>query len=101
MNLAVIQMASQADIATNLATATRLLEQAAVAGAKLAVLPENFAAMGRSDLARVGRDEAEGLGQSCHGWRAQPPSSVCGWSVAPCRFRLMASRRARSVPVRC
>ncbi len=62
MTLAVIQMASQADIQANLAKARRLLERAAEAGAQLAVLPENFAAMGRTDLPAVGRAEAEGVG---------------------------------------
>ncbi len=62
MTLAVIQMASQADIQANLATARTLLEQAAADGAQLAVLPENFAAMGRHDLPAVGRAEAEGAG---------------------------------------
>ncbi|MFI8741144.1 carbon-nitrogen hydrolase family protein [Stutzerimonas zhaodongensis] len=62
MTLAVIQMASQADILANLANARRLLERAAEADAQLAVLPENFAAMGRTDLRAVGRAEAEGIG---------------------------------------
>nr|WP_267908720.1 carbon-nitrogen hydrolase family protein [Stutzerimonas stutzeri] len=62
VTLAVIQMASQADILANLANARRLLERAAEAGAQLAVLPENFAAMGRTDLPAVGRAEAEGIG---------------------------------------
>lgn len=62
MTLAVIQMASQADIRANLANARRLLQRAAEAGAQLAVLPENFAAMGRTDLPAVGRAEAEGVG---------------------------------------
>ena len=62
MTLAVIQMASQADIQANLANARRLLESSAEAGAQLAVLPENFAAMGRADLPAVGRAEAEGAG---------------------------------------
>ena len=51
MSLAVIQMVSQDDVLANLAAARRLLQQAAEAGARLAVLPENFAAMGRRDLA--------------------------------------------------
>ena len=46
MSFAVIQMASQDDIAANLQQARRLLEQAAAGGARLAVLPENFAALG-------------------------------------------------------
>ncbi|MGY2299990.1 carbon-nitrogen hydrolase family protein, partial [Pseudomonas yamanorum] len=55
MSFAVIQMVSQSDVLANLAQARRLLEQAAVDGAKLAVLPENFAAMGRRDVADIGR----------------------------------------------
>jgi predicted amidohydrolase len=62
MSFAVIQMVSQSDIQANLAQARRLLEQAAAAGAKLAVLPENFAAMGRRDVAEIGRAEAMGEG---------------------------------------
>ncbi len=55
MSIAVIQMVSQDDVTANLAAARRLLEQAAEGGARLAVLPENFAAMGRRDLAELGR----------------------------------------------
>lgn len=62
MSLAVIQMVSQDDVLANLAAARRLLEQAAEGGARLAVLPENFAAMGRRDLADLGRAEAMGEG---------------------------------------
>ncbi|MBB1607814.1 MULTISPECIES: carbon-nitrogen hydrolase family protein [unclassified Pseudomonas] len=62
MSLAVIQMVSQDDVPANLAAARRLLEQAAEGGARLAVLPENFAAMGRRDLAELGRAEALGEG---------------------------------------
>jgi predicted amidohydrolase len=62
MSFAVIQMVSQSDVLGNLAQARRLLEQAAASGAKLAVLPENFAAMGRRDVAAIGRAEALGEG---------------------------------------
>ena len=62
MSIAVIQMVSQDDVLANLAAARRLLEQAARDGARLAVLPENFAAMGRRDLADLGRAEAKGHG---------------------------------------
>ena len=58
MSLAVIQMVSQAHIEHNLARAAALLERAAVAGARLAVLPENFAAMGHPDVAALARAEA-------------------------------------------
>jgi len=46
MSFAVIQMVSQSDVLANLAQARRLLEQAAAKGARLAVLPENFARHG-------------------------------------------------------
>lgn len=62
MSLAVIQMVSGTDVPGNLAQARRLLEQAAEGGAKLAVLPENFAAMGRRDTAAIGLAEAVGEG---------------------------------------
>jgi predicted amidohydrolase len=62
MSFAVIQMVSQSDVEGNLAQARSLLEQAAASGAKLAVLPENFAAMGRRDIAAIGRAEASGEG---------------------------------------
>jgi predicted amidohydrolase len=62
MSFAVIQMVSQSDVEGNLAQARALLEQAAASGAKLAVLPENFAAMGRRDVAAIGRAEALGEG---------------------------------------
>lgn len=81
MNLAVIQMVSQTDIQTNLAAARRLLEQAAEAGARLAVLPENFAAMGRSDLVALGRAEAEGAGPILP-WLKQAARDLSLWIVA-------------------
>ena len=81
MTLAVIQMASQADITMNLATARRLLEQAAEEGARLAVLPENFAAMGRPDLPAVGRAEAEGAGPILP-WLKRTARDLRLWIVA-------------------
>lgn len=62
MDFAVIQMVGQRDVLANLAAARRLLEQAASGGARLAVLPENFAAMGRSDVVALGQAEALGEG---------------------------------------
>lgn len=62
MTFSVIQMVSQSDVLANLARARALLERAAEGGARLAVLPENFAAMGRRDVAAIGRAEALGEG---------------------------------------
>lgn len=81
MSLAVIQMVSQDDVLANLAAAHRLLQQAAEAGARLAVLPENFAAMGRRDLAALGRAEAEGQGPILP-WLRQSARDLGLWIVA-------------------
>jgi len=81
MTLAVIQMVSQADVLANLAQARQLLEQAAAQGARLAVLPENFAAMGRSDQAALGRAEAQGEGVILP-WLQQTTRDLGLWLVA-------------------
>jgi len=51
--LAAIQMVSGPSVAGNLATAAELLGRAAAGGAQLAVLPENFALMGRGEGDKV------------------------------------------------
>ena len=81
MSFAVIQMVSQDDVLANLAAARVLLEQAAADGARLAVLPENFAAMGRRDLAALGRAEALGEGPILP-WLAQAARELQLWIVA-------------------
>jgi len=81
MSLAVIQMASGADVGENLAVARRLLEQAAQQGARFALLPENFAAMGRCDIAALARAEAEGSG-SILPWLKQTCRELNLWLVA-------------------
>ncbi|MBX9913913.1 MAG: carbon-nitrogen hydrolase family protein [Pseudomonadaceae bacterium] len=81
MSVAVIQMVSQDDVLANLTAARTLLEQAAVGGARLAVLPENFAAMGRRDLAALGRAEALGEGPILP-WLAQAARELQLWIVA-------------------
>jgi len=81
MNLAVIQMVSQDDVLANLARARHMLEQAAGNGARLAVLPENFAAMGRRDLAALGRSEALGQGPILP-WLKQAARDLKLWIVA-------------------
>lgn len=81
MTLAVIQMVSQTDVLANLAQARLLLEQAAKQGARLAVLPENFAAMGLRDLAALGRAEALGEGPILP-WLQQVARDLGLWIVA-------------------
>ncbi len=81
MSLSVIQMASQADVQSNLKIARRLLERAAEQGARLAVLPENFAAMGHADPLALGRAEAQGAGPILP-WLGQAARDLGLWIVA-------------------
>jgi len=60
--VAAIQMASGPNVNANLLEAARLLKKAAEAGAKLVVLPENFALMGMSEFDKVKLREADGQG---------------------------------------
>lgn len=60
--MAAIQMVSGTSVAENLATAAALLAQAAAQGARLAVLPENFALMDRQEAGKQAVSEAEGEG---------------------------------------
>ena len=58
MKVAALQMTSGMDVAENLSTAARLLESVAARGSRLAVLPENFAFMGRQDADKRALAEA-------------------------------------------
>lgn len=60
--VAAIQMVSRAERDTNLAAAGEQLRQAAEAGARLAVLPENFAFMGQRESDKLAIAEADGVG---------------------------------------
>ena len=62
MRVAALQMTSGTAVAQNLATAQRLLERAARGGAQLALLPENFAFMGRSEADKRAIAEVAGAG---------------------------------------
>jgi len=62
MKVAAIQMVSGTSVQANLDSARRLLEQAAVAGAELAVLPEYFCLMGRDDRDKLAAREPFGQG---------------------------------------
>ena len=61
MKLAAIQMTSGADLVDNLDMASRNVNEAALAGADLVVLPENFSLMAgkHSDRLRAARAEDE------------------------------------------
>ena len=62
MKVAVIQMLSGLDRDTNLMHAQALLAQAAQAGAQLALLPENFAQMGKREEDKLSIAESVGEG---------------------------------------
>ncbi len=59
---AAIQMASSPNVSANLMRAGQLVAEAAKAGAKLVVLPENFALMGTDEYDKVKIREKEGEG---------------------------------------
>jgi len=62
-NIACIQMASSPNVGANLLEAERLINEAAGRGARLVVLPENFAIMGINEREKVAVREAEGIGE--------------------------------------
>ncbi len=59
---AVVQMVSGSEVAANLASAGRLIERAAQAGARLVALPENFALLGRREHDKLAVAETDGAG---------------------------------------
>lgn len=62
MKIAALQMVSTPRVADNLATARRLMAQAAADGARLVALPEYFCLMGRSDTDKLAIAEPAGQG---------------------------------------
>lgn len=60
--LAAIQMASSPSVTANLIEAGRLIEKAARQGARLVVLPENFAIMGKKETDKLEVAEEDGKG---------------------------------------
>ncbi|MCB1863941.1 MAG: carbon-nitrogen hydrolase family protein [Chromatiales bacterium] len=64
--LAAVQLASGPNVNANLLEAERLIAQAAAAGAKVVVLPENFAFMGKHETDKLGVAEPFGEGPIQH-----------------------------------
>jgi nitrilase len=62
MIVAALQMTSGPDVAANLAVVARLAPEAAARGARVLVLPENFAFMGLRDADKLAVAEPEGRG---------------------------------------
>ena len=62
MKIAALQMVSTPSVERNLDAAGKLIERAAKEGAELAILPEYFCLMGRSDRDKLGVAEALGEG---------------------------------------
>lgn len=62
MKIAALQMVSSPDVAENLATASRLVAEAAEAGARFVLLPEYFCLMGRRDDDKLAVAETPGTG---------------------------------------
>lgn len=60
--IAAVQMTSGFDVPANLREAARLVAEAARAGARMVVLPENFAMMARDDAGRLAVAEGDGAG---------------------------------------
>lgn len=81
MSIALLQMVSGPELDANLASARRLLERAAAAGARLAVLPENFAALGHRAPAQLAQAEAAGSGPLLP-WLERTCSELGLWLLA-------------------
>jgi deaminated glutathione amidase len=62
LRVAALQMVSAPEVAPNLASAERLIAEAAAAGARLVALPEYFCILGRHETDKVAAREAEGKG---------------------------------------
>ena len=78
--VAVIQMVSGSDIDNNLAVADNLIREAVHAGAKLVLLPENFALFDSQQLFTLAKNEAETA--RVHSWLSGLSRSLDIWLFA-------------------
>ncbi|MCK9189701.1 carbon-nitrogen hydrolase family protein [Acidithiobacillus sp.] len=78
--VAVVQMVSSDVLADNLARAGSLLAQASAEGAQLALLPENFALMGRDEKAKLAIMEVDGDGP-IQSWMAMQAQRLGLWLI--------------------
>lgn len=63
LKIGAVQMATGPNVSANLFEAERLVREAVESGARLVVLPENFAFMGKSDQDQLALSEADGEGR--------------------------------------
>ena len=80
MKIAALQTVSGVDVASNLASARTLLEEAARQGAELAVLPEYFCLMGQRDADKLAVREPFGEG-AVQSFLAQAARELSLWVV--------------------
>ncbi len=81
VKVAAIQMVSTPVVAENLAAASALVEQAAVAGARLVALPEYFCILGRKETDKVEAREVFGAGGLIQDWLAATARRHGVWIV--------------------
>jgi nitrilase len=79
--VAAVQMCSGGEREANLATAARLLQEAAQRGARIAVLPENFSLMAQRDADRRALAEADGAG-AVQDFLARAAAQLKLWIIA-------------------
>src|SRR5580692_2430373 len=80
LKVAAVQLCSGPNVGENLETCSQLVEKAALDGAKVVSLPENFAYMG-DDQGRL--KIAESVPEPGHGQASGP---ITGWLTAVCRL---------------
>lgn len=82
-DIAVIQMCSTAEVDANLREALSLIKKAVKAGARLIVLPENFALLGIEDVHQAGVTESENVEpNTVRKWLAETARQEKVWIIA-------------------